>query len=133
MMPRKIIFNSCIHGKWVANGTHQTSISSPQTLKYLFHHVNNVGILAQKKSLTSVCSQDVTACFMSACSIYLASQVLHTESEEMEITRCKNGTVRSLVYNLQPVVPESVLSPVSSMELIGFHPFGPWYQSKTNA
>lgn len=87
-----------------------TSTQSPQTLKCLTHHVNKAGILAYKKSVPNVWTQEVTACFMSAQSKSLASQMLHTESEEMEITGCKTGTVGRLVYNLKAVVPETAES-----------------------
>ena len=50
------------HGISVADGTHQTSAYSSLTFKHLPHR----GIPEWKKSVSNVCSQEVTACFTSA-------------------------------------------------------------------
>ena len=62
-------------------------MQSPSTFKHLSHRGTQAAcILAQKKSVSSVCSQQVTACFMSASvANHLAAKCCLRWSKEMEV------------------------------------------------
>ena len=51
-----------LHDKCVANDTDKTPIYSPLAFKHLSHYSTKV----HNMSVSSVCSQEVTACFTSA-------------------------------------------------------------------
>ena len=56
---------------------HETFILATFTFKHLYHHDTKACILAQNKPVSRDCSQEVTACFMSACCKSLVTQELH--------------------------------------------------------
>jgi hypothetical protein len=65
-MSRTLNRLSCAHGTRVPSGTHQTSMESPLTFQHLSHDGANGCLAASKKSVSSICNQEVTACFTSA-------------------------------------------------------------------
>jgi len=53
-----------VHGTWIADGTHQTLMQSSLSIKALSHYSMKTCILALKKLVSSVCSQEVKGCVM---------------------------------------------------------------------
>jgi hypothetical protein len=64
---RILFWLQCTHGTWLAYGTYQTALCSPQTFKHLSHCGTKDCIVTWKKLVSGVCGQEVTDCFTSAC------------------------------------------------------------------
>ena len=65
-MPKTWFWLRRIHGSWVADETHQTSVKSPSTFKHLSLLCFKAWVPSQKKLVSSVCTYEMTACFTSA-------------------------------------------------------------------
>jgi hypothetical protein len=64
LKPRPLfLWLRCTQDTRVPDGTHSTSMQSPLTFTYLLHCYAYVCILACKKSLVRLCSQETTVCF----------------------------------------------------------------------
>ena len=71
------------------------------TFKHLFHcGTTKVFIQAKNKSVSNVCSQDVTACLTLASAANPLQDRSFLESKEMQITWHIEQTVLRVVYNL---------------------------------
>lgn len=76
VMPRVSFWLLYIDDTWGADGTHQAFTHSSLKFKHLSHHGIEACILAQKKQMSSFCSQEVTGGFRLTCCKLLASLVL---------------------------------------------------------
>jgi hypothetical protein len=89
-------------------GTYRASTHSPHALSICPTVASRLAV-SRKKSVPSVCSQEVTACVMSASvANRFPASLLPWESKQMEITECGVGTAGRVVHNLPAIAPSPV-------------------------